>query len=79
MLFHMASTALCYTTYANATDGGTAFLLGTIGSGICSAFAVWCLLFAGDGHVSRRTGKDKRTSGMLFRDKKDKAEILKDN
>jgi hypothetical protein len=54
-------------------------MLGMIGSGLCATVGVWCLLFAGDSHVSRRTGKDKRTSGMFFRDKKAKAEILKDN
>lgn len=33
-----------------------------------AVFGLWCLMFGGDkGHISKRTGADKRTSGFPFR------------
>jgi hypothetical protein len=37
-------------------------------SSVLAAMGLWCLLFATqDGHISRRTGADKRTSGFPFK------------
>jgi hypothetical protein len=74
--YHFATAFLAYGTY-NFTNQ-TAYALGMIGSGIMAAAGVWCLLFAGDSHISKRTGKDKRTSGWPFGDKKARVSELKD-
>jgi len=46
--------------------GQTAFALSVIGYGFLAAMGLWCVLFGQGGHVSRRTGADKRTSGWPF-------------
>ncbi|KUI66417.1 hypothetical protein VM1G_01549 [Cytospora mali] len=50
----------------NATDAG-GYVFGALGSGLLAAFGLWCLLFGSGGHISKRTGADKRTSGFPFR------------
>jgi len=78
MLFHGATAALCYGTWTSTlNNGGTAFMLGMIGSGLCFTVGVWVLLFAGDGRMGK-SGRDKRTSGLLFKDRKGKTAVLKD-
>jgi len=43
----------------------TSFTLGTVFSGALAAVGLWCILFASsDGRISRKTGADKRTSGL---------------
>ncbi|KAH8676183.1 hypothetical protein BX600DRAFT_508360 [Xylariales sp. PMI_506] len=65
MLHHGGVAFYTWAKY-NDTDQ-TGFLLGAIGSATLFAFGLWCMLFAGDkGHVSKRTGADKRTSGFPF-------------
>jgi hypothetical protein len=50
-----------------------------LGAGCLAAAGTWSLLFADDkGHVSKRTGRDKRTSGWPFGDKKGRATDLKE-
>src|ERR1700753_2017269 len=76
--YHLSTAFLTYASWTYTSQ--TAYMLGTIGSGKIFAFGTWCLLFGGDqGHVSRRTGKDKRTSGFPFGDKKGRATELKEN
>ena len=42
--------------------------LGAAISGGLAVIGMWCLMFATDkGHISRRTGADKRTSGWPFK------------
>lgn len=51
----------------NSSHGQIGYLLGSLGSGALATFGLWILLFADDkGHISRRTGADKRTSGFPF-------------
>jgi hypothetical protein len=76
-LFHFTAAFQCYGAYTES--GQTAFALGLVGSGFCAALGTWCLLFGGaPGRKSKRTGKDKRTSGWPFGDKKGRREVLKD-
>ncbi|KAF2668079.1 hypothetical protein BT63DRAFT_480959 [Microthyrium microscopicum] len=76
-MFHFGSAFLAYTAYADSR--GTMFMLGLIGSGNLFALGMWAVMFGGDvGHISKRTGKDKRTSKFPFGDKKGRAEGLKE-
>ncbi|KAH9904198.1 hypothetical protein F4778DRAFT_86270 [Xylariomycetidae sp. FL2044] len=71
---HQAATAFyAWALWGGSRDGGTGFLLGSLGSAATAAYGVWCLLFGdGEGRISRRTGRDKRTSGLLFGGRKEK-------
>ncbi|ROW16143.1 hypothetical protein VPNG_01780 [Cytospora leucostoma] len=64
-LYHFSTAFFSYTRYTESGVGGFAF--GIIGSGILAAFGLWVLLFGSGGHISKRTGADKRTSGFPFR------------
>ena len=65
-LYHSASAFHCYALYAS--EGVSAFLLGTGISSLFAAVGLWCVLFAtSDGRISRRSGADKRTSGFPFK------------
>ena len=65
-LLHQAAVAFyCYARFY--MTGQTGYLLGCVGSATLSFFGLWCIMFGGDkGHISRRTGADKRTSGFPF-------------
>ncbi|KAK4217648.1 hypothetical protein QBC37DRAFT_414278 [Rhypophila decipiens] len=66
MFYHAWSGFYAYLRY-NSSQGQVGFLLGALGSGALATFGLWILLFADDkGHISRRTGADKRTSGFPF-------------
>jgi len=68
MGFHAAMAFFCYARYT--TTNSTTFLLGCSGYTVLSAVGLWCLLFASSsGHISRKTGADKRTSGFPFGNK----------
>lgn len=55
----------CYARFH--VTGQVGYLLGCMGSATLSAFGLWCVMFGGDrGHISRRTGADKRVSGFPF-------------
>ena len=42
--------------------------LGALTSGSLALIGMWCLMFGTDkGHISKRTGADKRTSGWPFK------------
>lgn len=77
-LFHTASAFHAYTSYQALaiTGGGTAYLLGAICSGSLAAIGVWVVMFGGGSRFSKRTGKDKRSSGFLFGDRKGKRGIM---
>ncbi len=63
--YHAAIAFYCYASYS--TTGKSAFGLGALGSGLLAAIGLWVLLFASSqGHISRKTGADKRTSGFPF-------------
>lgn len=65
-LFHSILAFYNYTWYL--ASGQTALGLGMVGSAVVASVGIWCLLFAtSKGHISRRTGADKRTSGYPFR------------
>jgi hypothetical protein len=62
--FHSTCATYGYIQYLKT--GQTAFTLGVAGYGSLAAMGLWCVLFGQGGHVSRRTGADKRTSGWPF-------------
>jgi hypothetical protein len=45
-------------------------LIGAATGGVLAALGTLCLVFAGEGGVSRRTGRGKRESKMFFGGKK---------
>ncbi|KAH7039703.1 uncharacterized protein B0I36DRAFT_309128 [Microdochium trichocladiopsis] len=69
-LYHGATAFYCWACYS-AVDSGhqTGFLIGSVVSAFLGAWGLWCSLFGGkaSGHISRRTGADKRTSGFPFK------------
>lgn len=73
--YHFFTAFYAYSFYA--VNGQTSYALGMAGSGALAAMGVWAILFGGGSHISRRTGKDKRTSTFPFGDKKGRAEELK--
>lgn len=65
-LFQATLAFYNYTWYL--ANGQKALGLGMLGSAAVASLGVWCLLFAtSKGHISKRTGADKRTSGFPFR------------
>ena len=67
MLYHIAAALQSYTAYTRY--GSASLCFSTLASCTLSAVGLWCIMFEGGGHVSRRTGRDKRTSGWPFRNK----------
>ncbi|KIW06555.1 uncharacterized protein PV09_02985 [Verruconis gallopava] len=64
--YHSALAFYCYMQYTQTELSG--FLLAIVGNSSLAAMGLWCILFATDkGHISRRTGKDKRVSGFPFK------------
>ncbi|KAK0618255.1 hypothetical protein B0T17DRAFT_537355 [Bombardia bombarda] len=69
MLYHASSAFYAYTRF-NGTNGQVGYLLGTLGSSLLAVFALWIMLFGSTkGHISKRTGADKRTSGFPFKNR----------
>ena len=67
MTYHAASAFYGYHMY-NGSDSQVGYLLGSLGSVALATFGLWILMFANDqGHISKRTGADKRTSGWPFK------------
>ena len=65
-IFHGISLIYCYVRYVNY--GQVGFMLGAIGYGIMAAMGMWSIIFGTTGgHISKRTGADKRTSGFPFK------------
>ncbi|KAK3336446.1 hypothetical protein B0T19DRAFT_437208 [Cercophora scortea] len=77
-IFYHASTAFYGYTRYNSSTGELGYLLGSIGSGVLAAFALWISLFASGSHISRRTGADKRTSGFPFKNRESDKRRAKD-
>lgn len=68
MTFHALAAIYCYTSYVWLRQSG--FMLGVVGYGALAAMGLWCVMFAtSGGHISRRTGADKRMSGFPFKNK----------
>ncbi|ROV91776.1 hypothetical protein VSDG_06452 [Cytospora chrysosperma] len=63
--YHFSTAFYSYHRY-NTTDS-IGYVFGAFGSAFLAAFGLWCLLFGSGGHISKRTGADKRTSGFPFR------------
>jgi hypothetical protein len=69
MIYQGLAAIYCYTSYVWLGQSG--FMLGVVGFGALAAMGLWCVLFATSrGHISRRTGADKRTSGFPFKNEK---------
>lgn len=65
-LYHASQAFYSYAKFSGTDAGG--YFFGALGSVFLAAFGLWCLMFGGDkGHISKRTGADKRTSGFPFR------------
>ncbi|KAF3762513.1 hypothetical protein M406DRAFT_332895 [Cryphonectria parasitica EP155] len=65
-LYHASQAFYSYNKFNGSDAGG--YFFGALGSAVLAAFGLWCLMFAGDkGHISKRTGADKRTSGWPFK------------
>lgn len=64
VLYHSLTAFYCYARYGRMHQSG--FILGAMGSGALAAMGLWCILFGGSSHISKRTGADKRTSGWPF-------------
>lgn len=64
--YHAAFAFNAYGTY-NVT-AQTGYLLGAVGAGLLASFGLFNVMFANEkGHLSNRTGADKRTSGFPFK------------
>ncbi|MCJ1336015.1 hypothetical protein MMC09_001290 [Bachmanniomyces sp. S44760] len=77
--YHAVTAFYAYANYTTTNINGAvgsspspAFVFSIVGNGGLAMFGGWCCLFAGGGHVSRRTGKDKRTSAFPFGERKGK-------
>jgi len=69
-LYHGVTAFYCWACYS-AVGGGsqTGYLIGSVTSAVLGSWGLWCSMFGGkaSGHISRRTGADKRTSGFPFK------------
>ncbi|KAK3725209.1 hypothetical protein LTR37_000720 [Vermiconidia calcicola] len=64
-LYHFSSAAYLYTQLSSGWN--FAFTCGIIASASLFCMGLWVLMFGGGrGHVSKRTGADKRTSNFPF-------------
>jgi len=68
LVFH---GAIAFLQYGQAMKGnGAPYYFACAVNSVLASIGLWCLLFATDGgHISRRTGVDKRTSGFPFKNK----------
>jgi hypothetical protein len=64
MTYHTLTAFYLYASYTQTGISG--YILGAIGSGSLAGMGLWCAMFAGGSHISKRTGKDKRVSGFPF-------------
>lgn len=62
--YHFSTAFYSYHRYN--TTGTAGYVFGAVGSAFLAAFGLWCLMFGSGGHISKRTGADKRTSGFPF-------------
>lgn len=68
-IFHSLAAIYCYTSYVSLGQSG--FMLGMVGYGALAAMGLWCVMFAtSGGHISKRTGADKRMTGFPFKNEK---------
>ncbi|KAF2857832.1 hypothetical protein K470DRAFT_222576 [Piedraia hortae CBS 480.64] len=69
--YFFSSTFYLYMQFVARMNFG--FTMGLVLNACCFAFGVWILLFGWDkGHVSKRTGMDKRVGKFPFGEKKEK-------
>ena len=64
-IYHAAAAFQSYTAYVRYSSAMQG--LGALISGLLCATGLWCIMFEGGSHVSRRTGRGKRTSGWPFK------------
>jgi len=68
LTYHTAVSFYCYTQWIQG--GSMTYSIGVVTHGFLVAVGVWVLLFGvSNGHISRKTGADKRTSGFPFKNK----------
>lgn len=65
-LYHASISFYTYSRYVTKSTSQFSYLLATVISGSLAAMGVWCILFGGESHISRRTGADKRTGNWPF-------------
>ena len=65
MFYHAAYATNAYVQYNSTQQAG--YVVATTGYSILASLGLWCLLFGSGGHISKRTGADKRTSGFPFK------------
>ncbi|KFY27420.1 hypothetical protein V493_03492 [Pseudogymnoascus sp. VKM F-4281 (FW-2241)] len=66
-LYHTSISFYTYARYAQRSTSQFSYLLAATVSGILAALGLWSAMFGNGGHISKRTGADKRTSGWPFK------------
>lgn len=66
-LYHTSISFYTYARYAQRSTSQFSFLLASTVSGVLAALGLWSAMFGDGGHISKRTGADKRTSGWPFK------------
>ncbi|KFZ09143.1 hypothetical protein V502_08917 [Pseudogymnoascus sp. VKM F-4520 (FW-2644)] len=66
-LYHTSISFYTYARYAQRSSSQFSYLLAATVSGVLAALGLWSTMFGDGGHISKRTGADKRTSGWPFK------------
>lgn len=66
-LYHTSISFYTYARYSQRSTSQFSYLLAATVSGILAALGLWSAMFGNGGHISKRTGADKRTSGWPFK------------
>ncbi|EJU05188.1 hypothetical protein DACRYDRAFT_19766 [Dacryopinax primogenitus] len=71
----LVSSFIAFNT--SSTSIGALGMLLSLGNGFTGLWGAWVIVFGGQGHWSRSTGADKRTSAFLFGNKSSASQIKK--
>ncbi|KFY68250.1 hypothetical protein V496_00086 [Pseudogymnoascus sp. VKM F-4515 (FW-2607)] len=66
-LYHTSISFYTYALYSQRSTSQFSYLLAATVSGVLAALGLWSAMFGNGGHISKRTGADKRTSGWPFK------------
>lgn len=66
-LYHTSISFYTYALYAQRSTSQFSYLLAATVSGVLASLGLWSAMFGNGGHISKRTGADKRTSGWPFK------------
>ncbi|KFX99120.1 hypothetical protein V490_01939 [Pseudogymnoascus sp. VKM F-3557] len=66
-LYHTSISFYTYARYSQRSSSQFSYLLAATISGVLAALGLWSAMFGNGGHISKRTGADKRTSGWPFK------------